>query len=44
MDKPGIFELNEGKWRASSVFQVYECHFTEFVEKVLDIFRANIGR
>ena len=41
---PGIFKFNKGKWRSSSVFQIYVCYFAEFVKQIFDVFGANVRR
>jgi len=41
-NSPWIVEFNESERRASTIFQVNESNFTEFVEKILDVLRTNI--
>ena len=41
---PWILELDERKWRSSSVLQVDEGDLAELVEQILDVFRADVRR
>lgn len=34
---PSVFEFNEGKRWSPTVFQIDECHLTEFMEQILNI-------